>query len=389
MTEIRITVVNESSAGGIALTPVWAAFHDGSFDLFDVGGTADAGLEALAEDGNFGPANGELLTADADAQAEVVFGPRGPLLAGDVGAINVDVDGVSNGYLSLGAMILPSNDAFIGNDDAIRLFDDAGEFLGTRVLEFDGTDIYDAGTEVNTEEDAAFLNQTAPNTGVDENGTIGLHPGFNGSLGNPIGEGDQNILGGTNAFGQTIDPEAADFTQPDYDVATIRIAEVNRFEGGDGRDRFFGTSKDDVVNLGDGNDIAFGRSGYDELSGGDGNDKLFGGRGVDFLNGGGDDDLLFGGRDQDVLNGGEGDDILKGGQDADLFIYNGGHDRILDLDLDDGDRILLDVEGVETFADVEIDQAGGKAVFDFGEIGSLTVLGTQASDLVAETVIVA
>ena len=51
-TELRISIRNTSDIGGTALTPLFSAFHDNSFDVYDLGGTASAGLEALAEDGN-------------------------------------------------------------------------------------------------------------------------------------------------------------------------------------------------------------------------------------------------------------------------------------------------------------------------------------------------
>ena len=82
-------------------------------------------------------------------------------------------------------MIIPSNDAFIaspGDPTALRIFDAYGNFLGG-TFDVQGSDVMDAGTEVNTERDAAFLNQTGPNTGQTENGVVALHPGFIGSVG--------------------------------------------------------------------------------------------------------------------------------------------------------------------------------------------------------------
>ena len=48
-------------------------------------------------------------------------------------------------------MMLPSNDAFFGNDapDAYQLFDDAGEFVGPVTIDVTAADLYDAGTEEN------------------------------------------------------------------------------------------------------------------------------------------------------------------------------------------------------------------------------------------------
>jgi hypothetical protein len=123
-------------------------------------------------------------------------------------------------------MLLPSNDAFIGTLNPVELFDENGDYLGDQILTFEGSNVYDAGTEVNTELDAAFINQTGPNTGETEGGVITLHTGFNGSEGNPDGDGDQIILGGNNAFGVPIDPTAADFTLEGAQIARVSIEEV-------------------------------------------------------------------------------------------------------------------------------------------------------------------
>ncbi|MEP5729843.1 MAG: spondin domain-containing protein [Sulfitobacter sp.] len=224
MSMLRITVDNLSPNGGTFLTPFWFGLHDGSFDLGAIGSAASAGLEALAEDGTFGAINAELAAADADGQGGAVFGEAGPIATQEVASTLVSLDADATPYISLAAMILPSNDAFIGTLNALQLFDDDGDFVGTTTVTFDGSRVYDAGTEVNTELDAAFINQMGPNTGETENGVITRHPGFNGSEGNP--DGEQIILGGTNAAGAEIDPTAADFTIEGAQIAQITIEEV-------------------------------------------------------------------------------------------------------------------------------------------------------------------
>ena len=335
MTEIRVTVRNTSDAGGTFLTPVYAGFHDGNFDLFDIGETASLGLEGLAEDGSFTRLAEERVMADADSQGLVVAGAGGPIATQEQTSATIEIDGASNGYVSLGAMILPSNDAFIGTDDAIALFGSSGEFLGAQTITFSGSDVYDAGTEYNTEDDAAFLNQSAPNTGLTENGLIRQHEGFNGSLGNPDGTlgnpdgspGAQNILGGINAFGEIIDPVAADFTRPGAEIAEIHINAVTRTEGSDRRDIFVGDQTDDIVNGNGGRDILLGRDGYDVIDGGAGRDIILGGSGFDVLSGGTGRDKIFGGADGDLISGGDGRDWLLGGSGADSFHFAAGDDR--------------------------------------------------------------
>lgn len=429
MTDLRITVRNTSEIGGTFTTPFYFGFHDGAFDLFDVGATASPGLESLAEDGAFGAIAAERVAVSPDSQGLVVAGAGGPIATQEITSNTISVDGAVNTQVSFGAMILPSNDAFVGTDDAVTLFDEHGKFVGPQTIVFEGTDVYDAGTEVNTELDAAFINQTAPNTGVDENGVIGLHPGFNGSAGNPVGEGDQIILGGTNAFGATIDPEAADFTLPGAQIAVVHINTVVERNGTDGRDFIFGRGDDDIVNAGDGRDFLFGRGGWDELNGEGGNDKIFGGRGDDIINGGDGRDWISGGRDNDVIDGGNGRDDIRGGAGTDIisggegrdwingnsgndviaggagsddlrggsgddsfvFVAGDGHDFIWDFDRFGDDQIALNIAGFDTLSDVldVASQAYYGVKLDFGDDGSLFLRGTSLKSLDEEDFIFA
>ena len=403
MTDLRVTIKNTSETGGTFLTPAWFGFHDGSFDLFNVGRAASVGLERLAEDGDTAPLGAELLAADADGQGFVVMGAAGPIATQETTSAIFSVDGDSNPFVSFGSMIIPSNDAFIGTGDAVELFDANGRFRGETTIKFAGEDAYDAGTEVNTELDAAFINQTAPNTGVNESGVVHSHPGFNGSLGNPVGEGDKIILGGTNDAGEFVDPVAADFTRPGAELAEVHINTVRFREGTDGRDFIFGRGDDDIVSAGGGDDTVLGADGWDLIDGGAGDDNLLGGRGDDEISGGTGKDIILGGRGDDVLGGGdgndkilgqEGDDMIAGGKgndwlwggdDADTFYFNGGdgHDEIAFFSQRDHDRIALAVEGVDDFDDVlaRAEQSRFGVELDFGEDGSIFLLGQSLARL--------
>lgn len=375
MTSIRIVTTNTSSDGGTFLTPMWFAAHDGSFDLYNRGEAASAGLEALAEDGNFAPINAEVAAVDTDAVTGAVLGAGGPIATGETASTTVEVDGAEAAYISLGAMLLPSNDAFVGTANAIRLFDEDGNFLGAQDITFDGSSVRDAGTEVNTEEDAAFLNQTGPDTGEDENGVVHDHPGFleNG-----------NILGGTNAAGAFIDPVAADFTREGAQIADVHINLVEETTGTRTSDVIFGTEVDDIVQ---------GRGGRDALLGGDGWDELSGGRSRDFLDGGNGNDLLEGNRGRDVLRGGDGNDTLDGGRGADkltgdagadVFVFGDkdGADTITDFDYDE-DLLYLSVEGVSSLADLTAlaEQDGENTLIDFGAGDALLLEGVDLATL--------
>lgn len=167
----------------------------------------------------------------------------------------VDPTQVGQGFFTWGTMVIPSNDAFLAVPDnalADPIFDEHGNFIGPVLIERRGSDVLDAGTEVNTEEDAAFINQTARDTGVDENGVVTAHPGFNGSVGNPDAT-PANILGGETAPGAVIDPVVGDFTADDDLILRIEIEQVSVASGGD--DLLNGVAGNDILTGGGGSDL--------------------------------------------------------------------------------------------------------------------------------------
>ena len=160
----------------------WVAIQDGNFDVYDRGAPAEDFLEQLAEDGGTGGIT-QAFADSAAVGADGTINAGGPLEPGETQFIDLVVDPTVSRYFSYASMVIPSNDAFIsspGNPLAIEIFDANGNFLGLD-RNVDGNDVLDAGTEVNTELDAAFLNQTAPNTGLEEQGVIRVHEGFLGS----------------------------------------------------------------------------------------------------------------------------------------------------------------------------------------------------------------
>ena len=220
---VRVTIENLAPVDGTVITPLWVGFHNGSFDSFDVGGFASDAIERLAEDGNTQPISQAFSNSGFGSQQATLLGtglPGGgpPVIAQGTTASEVftlDGDLDTSRYFSYGAMIVPSNDAFIGNADpvAFRIFDDAGNFLGADFT-VTGERVWDAGTEANDEvpENTALLGQTAANTGVLTSEAIARHSGF-------IPGG--NIL---TAFPN------ADFTTPNspsFQVARIRVEQVS------------------------------------------------------------------------------------------------------------------------------------------------------------------
>ncbi len=216
LVELTITVSNLSPDKGIPLTPIWYGFSDGTFESYDPARPASPGLESLVEDGDAAGLSNEFSVGN--------WGYVQGSIAGDAGAnpgiidpqetvthtVIVDRSQASSRYFNYASMVLPSNDAFIANGSGVayEVFDRNGNFLGVD-LTVSGSDILDAGTEVNDEVAAntAFLGQEIPNTGEDQNEVILPHPGF---------QAEGNILSNE-------DFANADFTQPDYNLAKITI----------------------------------------------------------------------------------------------------------------------------------------------------------------------
>ncbi len=145
---VRLTVQNVG--GDTFFTPVFAGFHDGSFDLRQATGSgtlgqASDGLEALAELGMTGALTTEFNSGGALREAGTLGG--GPIAPGQSVSADFDLDLLgANRFLTLASMLLPSSDTFIGNISTPAF--DLSTFTGES-LTFDLTALYDAGTEVN------------------------------------------------------------------------------------------------------------------------------------------------------------------------------------------------------------------------------------------------
>jgi hypothetical protein len=228
--EVMVTIESLTPDYGVFFTPVWVGFHDGSFDLFDPGGLASEALERIAEDGDVSVARAAFADdyAEAGGLDDVITAPDGfagaPVFdPGDRASAVFVLDAKANRYLSFASMVIPSNDAFIANHDpqAIEVYDETGNFAGKKIITILGSMVWDAGTELNTEMDAAFINQAEPNTGATTMCPVLPHPGFLGSVANR--GSDPVILGGTGPGGMPFGPVAADFTRPNAVIARITI----------------------------------------------------------------------------------------------------------------------------------------------------------------------
>lgn len=197
--DVRVTIRNLSPDGSVALSPFTLAAHDGSFDAFDSGSAASAGVEDVAELGDGTNYKSEAMTAQATAVLATAiatqggFGP-GIYRPGASGSIVLSLDPMLNRYLSYGSMVVPSNDSFLGNDSptAVELFDAGGNFVASDFT-LTGDDIWDAGTEVNQLKGAAYVVGQDAMDGDPEGGTVhsvNLATQFSAYLGSstPAGE---------------------------------------------------------------------------------------------------------------------------------------------------------------------------------------------------------
>jgi len=232
-TEINVKVENLAPEGGVFLTPLWVGFHNGGFDSYDMGAAASPALERIAEDGDASFLSSLFTDSTSNSQTAVILNPEGfagaPVFEpGSVSSQVFDLDPSTQRYLSYANMVIPSNDAFIANSEPMdhQIFDEDGNFMGPFTFTVYGSQVRDAGTEENTESDAAFLNQSAGDTGNTTMDVVSAHAGFNGSMGNPEGT-PINILGGTVASGDVIDAVNGDFTRGHYPLMRITISKTS------------------------------------------------------------------------------------------------------------------------------------------------------------------
>ncbi len=410
MADVRVLVQNVVSQGdadsSVFFSPVWVGFHDGTFNPFDEGEAANEAIERLAEDAIFEPAGDftETISTEFTGNIQGVIqstdGP--PFFQGNLGVSGFDVDETQDRFLSYASMILPSNDSFIANDDPTRenleIFDENGNFLGTDFT-VTGARVWDAGTEVNDEisENTAALGQTDAiedaNTGVDEDGTVQLHPGFLGSerLGGEAG----GILDARADADFTTENDGADFGIARFtvlqDVAGATSGN-DRLNGLETPDAIFGLAGDDTLNGFAGRDWIVGGLGSDLIRGGAGDDVLEGRTGFDILLGGSGNDMLKGGAGNDRLNGGAGNDTLMGGNKSDLFIFNTnqpfdtddvGVDTITDFE-QGVDFILLDLDTFDAITSVPSD----RDTPGFSVASEFEVVDTDAAAATSDALIV-
>ncbi|MBO2585109.1 spondin domain-containing protein [Shewanella algae] len=151
---------------GNHFTPLLIAAHDGNSHLFQAGEPASSALQKMAEGGDIS----ELQLAVTANNGVIVANPAAGLLAPGAKVEKVMLDSGALTHLSLVAMLLPTNDAFVGLDGW-----EIPSTPGSYTLYLNA---YDAGTEAN-----------------DEQITGGGAPGVPGIPAAPDGMGGQNGTG--------------------------------------------------------------------------------------------------------------------------------------------------------------------------------------------------
>lgn len=153
--DVTVTIQNLAPANSVAFAPLHLGFHSGRFDAFNLGQVAGEAIVSVAEGG----AGGAWQTAFAAADPTATRGTiGGPLFVGESRSATFRVDTLLNPYFSFAAMVIPSNDFFIGNDSATRfqLFDPAGNLQVSSIGQ-SARQVWDAGSEVFDPAAAAFV----------------------------------------------------------------------------------------------------------------------------------------------------------------------------------------------------------------------------------------
>lgn len=135
--ELTVSVTNLTQ--GFYFTPLIVSSHAEESSIFTLASPASSALQALAEGGDISGVSALL----ADANADIVENPAAGLLAPAITTEFSLSTSEGNNSLSLAAMLLPTNDGFVGLD-SWKIPTDAGTY--TLWL-----NAYDAGTEANDE----------------------------------------------------------------------------------------------------------------------------------------------------------------------------------------------------------------------------------------------
>jgi uncharacterized protein (DUF2141 family) len=182
LVDVTVTVQNlrPIESNSVAFAGLHLGFHNGSFDAFNAGQVAAAPIMAVAELGSGAAYLAAFTAADPGATVGSV---AGRLDLGQSRNATFRVDASSNEFFSFAAMVVPSNDFFIGNDNPMqyRLLDAGGNLLISSIT-VGARQIWDAGSEIFNPAAAAFVGTSSMR--ADQNSVVALNfgelAGFNG-----------------------------------------------------------------------------------------------------------------------------------------------------------------------------------------------------------------
>ena len=153
--QVTVNIQNLAPTNSVSVAPLHLAFNNGTFDAFNLGGVANAATVSVAEGGAGGTWQAAFAAADPTATRGTI---GGPLFPGASKSASFLVDTTLNPFFTFAAMVIPSNDLFIGNDSPTEyhLFNAAGQ-LQIGSINVKANEIWDAGSEVYDPLAAAFV----------------------------------------------------------------------------------------------------------------------------------------------------------------------------------------------------------------------------------------
>jgi len=198
--DIDVKITNNTN--GIYFTPLLVSAHPSTTMLFTAGDSASANLQLMAEGGNISGLVADLDTVNADS----ITNPATGLLAPGASTMTTLSTAAENTNLSIVAMMLPTNDGFIGLNNW-KVPTEAGIYTIN-------INAYDAGTEANTEIITDIPADPGAHAGTGATGLTSTIEGFvhihRGNI------GDSNATGGKS----DLDASAHRWLNP---VATVTV----------------------------------------------------------------------------------------------------------------------------------------------------------------------
>ena len=150
-----LTVESKTKQFGSWFSPVWVGIHNGGFDWFNVGEKAENWTQAIAEFSDFSLLR-EQFSSDPSANIFQTSTGGNEIAPGEdrETCFSIDEDEFETGndlYVSYAAAFLPSNDAFIGNNNPtqFKIYDSSDDELED--MYYCVNEVLDAGTEENSE----------------------------------------------------------------------------------------------------------------------------------------------------------------------------------------------------------------------------------------------